>query len=250
LKSFFIDIFRRNAYLMLAAFVLFLSGYFLDLYFNSAASVSVLRNSIQSFLQEREEDFEKLTRDSALLDRLSHTQYAAAELEKLVEKKYGIFLYSRDSANGPEVLRFWNDQRSLPAQSLLNGQDGRGLTRLSNGQYDYIKKTLPGSDGVPLLAIALIPVRWQYYISTSNLTPGFTDYTSAEGKVRIATGPTAFPVRSLSGNILFYLEKRQDYRAPSHNWMIPLVVLVGVLLVLILIHNIAHTVREKWGAAW
>ena len=57
LKSFFIDIFRRNRYLLLAAFVLFLTGYFLNLYFSSDASVSVLRNSIQSFLQEREQDF-------------------------------------------------------------------------------------------------------------------------------------------------------------------------------------------------
>ena len=46
MRSFFIDIFRRNIYLLLAAFVLFISGYFLNLYFSSDASVAVLRNSI------------------------------------------------------------------------------------------------------------------------------------------------------------------------------------------------------------
>src|ERR1700754_5098528 len=88
LKSFFIDIFRRNIYLLLVALVLFLSGYFLNLYFNSDASVAVLRNSIQSFLQEREKDFEGLTKDTTLLNHLSERQYSPKELEKVLEKKY------------------------------------------------------------------------------------------------------------------------------------------------------------------
>ena len=71
LKSFFIDIFRRNIYLLLTAFGLFLGGYFLNLYFNSDAAVAGLRNSIQSFLQERERDFQQLTQDTALLTRLA-----------------------------------------------------------------------------------------------------------------------------------------------------------------------------------
>ena len=61
MKSFFIDIFRRNIYILLTAFGLFLTGYFLNLYFGGDASVRRLRNSIQSFLQERERDFEELS---------------------------------------------------------------------------------------------------------------------------------------------------------------------------------------------
>ena len=70
MKSFFIDIFRRNIYLLLTAFGLFLFGYLLNLYFSGDASIAVLRNSIQSFMQERERDFGQLTKDTALLDRL------------------------------------------------------------------------------------------------------------------------------------------------------------------------------------
>ncbi|HEY4287463.1 MAG TPA: hypothetical protein VGN00_10240, partial [Puia sp.] len=124
MKSFFIDIFRRNIYLLLVAVVLFLSGYFLNLYFNSDASVAVQRNSIQSFLQEREKDFEKLTKDTALVNRLSGRLYTHQELAKVVEKKYGIFLYETDSTGSPVFLRFWNDQRSLPTPGLLNSPDG------------------------------------------------------------------------------------------------------------------------------
>ncbi|HXO75678.1 MAG TPA: hypothetical protein VN824_10595, partial [Puia sp.] len=142
MKSFFIDIFRRNIYLLLVAVVLFLSGYFLNLYFNSDASVAVQRNSIQSFLQEREKDFEKLTKDSALVNRLSARLYTHQELTKVAEKKYGIFLYETDSTGSPSFLRFWNDQRSLPTPALLNSPDGSSFVNMSNGQYEFRCRTL------------------------------------------------------------------------------------------------------------
>src|ERR1700761_2802618 len=249
LKSFFTDIFRRNIYLFLTAFVLFISGYFLNLYFSSDASVASLRNSIQSFLQERQRDFGKVTRDTALLNRLVDRSYPRGDLEKLTEKKYGIFLYTPDSAGNP-ALAFWSDQRSLPTPALLDGPDSTGFVQLSNGQYDYIRKTVPNDFGPPLLAVALIPIRWQYYISNPNLTPEFVDKPSAESRVQISSVVSEFPVRDNRGVILFYLQKKAGFHAPAHNWPIPFVILLGTLLLLIIIHNIAHSIRETWGAAW
>jgi len=250
LKILFIDIFRRNRVLLLAAAVLFLTGYFLNIYFSSDASVRVLRNSIQSLLQEREQDFERLTKDTALLSRLADRQYTEDELGKLVDKRYGLFLYDTDSMGGAGVLKFWSDQRSLPTQALMGAANGNSFVQLSNGQYVFIKKAVQGRGGRPLVAIALIPVRWQYYISTTNLTPEFTDIASAEERVRITATPTEFPVKSTLDITLFYLEKKPGYHAPSHYLVIPLAVLLGVLLVLIIIHNMAHTIRERWGASW
>jgi two-component system nitrogen regulation sensor histidine kinase NtrY len=250
LRSFFIDIFRRNIYLLLTAFALFLSGYFLNLYFSSDASVSVLRNSIQSFLKGRQRDFDRVTRDTGLLYSLADQRYSKEVLEAIAEKKYGIFLYAADSNGNPGQLEFWSDQRSLPTVSLVYGSDGTGLIQLSNGQYDYVRKTVRGPGWRPLIAIALIPVRWQYYISNPNLTPEFVDIPSGEDRVQIVKGPTDFPVRDSRDSTLFYLQKRPDYHAPAHNWIIPLLFLLDTLLVLIIIHNIAHTIRLKWGAVW
>jgi len=250
LRSFFTDIFRRNIYLLLAAFVLFISGYFLNLYFSSDASVAVLRNSIQSSLQQRRQDFTRLSKDTAYLQRLAANRYTRQDLETVLKKEYGIFLYITDTAGKPGVLQFWNDQRSSPSPAIVNGADGTGFVQLSNGQYDYIRTTLPTDTGRPMVAIALIPIRWQYFISVSNLTPEFVDISSAEARVLIVTNPTEFPVRDDRGNILFYLQKKPGYHASAHNWPIPLVILLGTFLVLIIIHNIAHTIRERWGAAW
>src|ERR1700722_19780428 len=249
MTSFFIDIFRRNIYLLLAAFVLFFRGYLLNVYFSSDASVTVLRNSIESLLQERQKDFGSVTGDTALIHRfLGHT-YSRTDLEKFAERKYGLFLYTPDTA-GDLRLVFWSDQRSLPTPALLDGRDSTGFIQLSNGQYDFMRRTVPDSRGRQAVAVALIPVRWQYYISNPNLTPEFVDNLSAEDRVQIVATPTDFPVRDSRGEILFYLQKKPGYHAPAHNWPIPFVILLGPLLLLIIIHNIAHSVRENWGVAW
>jgi len=250
LRSFFTDIFRRNIYLLLAAFVLFISGYFLNLYFSSDASVGVLRNSVQSALQQRQQDFTRLTKDTAYLQRLAVNRYSSQDLETILKKEYGVFLYTTDSAGKPGALQFWNDQRSWPTTAIINGADGTGFVQLSNGQYDFIRTTLPTDTGRSMVAIALIPIRWQYFISASNLTPEFADISSAEDRVLIVNNPTEFPVRDIHGNVLFYLQKKPGYHASAHNWPIPLVILLGTFLILIIIRNIAHSIREKWGAAW
>ena len=250
MKSFFIDIFRRNIYILLTAFGLFLTGYFLNLYFSGDSYVRRIRNSVQSFLQDREKDFELLSKDTALMTRLSEQRYTKKDLDRTTDKKYGLFLYGSDSVGAGLYLQFWNDQRSLPTTALINGPDTSGFVKLSNGQYEYIKKTVAGSDRKAHLAIALIPIRWQYYITLSNLSPEFVDFPAAEKRVEIVPAPTDLPVSSAQGGHLFYLEKKEGYQAPAHIWPIPLTILMGLLLVLIIIHNIAHSVSERWGTWW
>ena len=117
---------------MLEALGLFLCGYFLNLYFNSDASVRSLRNSIQSSVQDREQDFERLTRDTAMVGRLVDRQYTEQELDGMLDKKYAVFLYETDSS-GALALLFWNDQRSLPTPEILGMKDGYVFSQLSNG---------------------------------------------------------------------------------------------------------------------
>jgi two-component system nitrogen regulation sensor histidine kinase NtrY len=250
LKSFFIDIFRRNIYVLLTAFGLFLTGYFLNLYFSGDTSVRRLRNSIQSSLQDRERDFDELSNDKALLSRLAGKEYTKKDLDRLIDKKYGFFLYGSDSAGAGLYLQFWNDQRSLPTMALINGPDTAGFIRLANGQYGYTKRTVVSMDGKLHLVIGLIPVRWQYYITLPDLQPEFVDFPSAEKRLEIVQTPTDLPVKDYRGSTLFYLAGKADYQAPAHVWPIPVMILLGVLLVLIIIHNIAHTVRERWGTWW
>ncbi len=237
---------RRNIYLILAAVILFAAAYIINLFLSGNTSTKLLRNSIESSVQKRESDFNRLLRDSVLIKKLISQKYTKPELDELVDKKYGILIYKKDTS-GQYALKFWSDQSSVLPDSMLNKPDGNSLTHLSNGQYEFVKKTLPTENGPPILLIALIPVRWQYYISPENLQPEFIDAPSAESRVRITTSPTDFPVTSSYGNVIFYLQKIGGYHAAKHSWVLFLLTFTGVLLLLVVLHNIAHSISERFG---
>ena len=72
-------------------------------------------------------------------------------------------------------------------------------------------------------------------------------FPSAENRVRISTVPTPFPVKNREGQTLFYLAKTESYHAAKFSLILLLVVFTGVLLLLAVIHNMAHALVEKYG---
>lgn len=246
MKSFLINFFRKNVYLIIAVLIVFFVAYIVKLYLAGDTSTKLLRNSIESFLQKRETEIKALYSDSAFVQKLAEQQYSKAELDELVEKNYGILLYEKNAIN-TYSLKFWSDQSSVVPDSLLSRADGNYFVYLSNGQYEFIKKTLSGGNNKPLLFIALIPVRFEYYISPPNLKPEFVGSTSAENRVRITGTPTDFSVTSSFGNILFYLQRVEGYHAVKYSGPLLSIIFIGILLVFALIHNAAHSVSEKFG---
>jgi len=59
--------------------------------------------------------------------RLAEGRYSKKDLDRVVDKKYGLFLYGSDSVGAGLYLQFWNDQRSSPTTALINGPDTAGF---------------------------------------------------------------------------------------------------------------------------
>jgi two-component system nitrogen regulation sensor histidine kinase NtrY len=236
----------RNIYLILTGIFLFIAAYGINAYLSGNSTTRILRNSIESFLQERENDFQKLTRNELKIRRLSDKNYSLAELNDLLDKQYGILIYERNHPFS-EHLTFWSDQSSVLPDSFLFKPDGNYFANLSNGQFEIIKHSFNKMLPYPLTVIALIPVRWQYFISTENLKPAFVGFSSAEIRVRITSNPSPFPVRNREGETLFYLVKTESYHAAKYSLFLLLVVFTGVLLLMVVIHNMAHAIAEKYS---
>ena len=245
MKSFLKKIIEKNRYLFLAALFLFAAAHFLDHFIGSPTSAKLIRNNIQSFLQERERDFEEFSADSALVNRLISQEYSPADLAKMVEKKYCVLLYTKDSAT---KLKFWNNQRILADDSLLQKADGSYFVYLKNGQYDFIKKTLLKGTNNALVAVALIPVHSQYYITINNLQPEFVNFPSAEDKFGITLNKTDLPVKNYFGNTVFYLLQKQKPVININSWISLLFILASILLTLIVAQNIAQSISAKFGS--
>ena len=182
--SFLKNFLLRNSYLIGTGIFLFVAAFAINSYLSGNSTTGTLRNSIESFLQERENDFQKLIRDELKIRRLSGKNYSLNELTDLMDKQYGILIYERNHPFS-EHLTFWSDQSSVLPDSILLKPDGSYFETLSNGQFEIIKHSFNGMLPYPLTVVALIPVRWQYFISPENLKPAFVGFSAAENRVRI-----------------------------------------------------------------
>jgi two-component system, NtrC family, nitrogen regulation sensor histidine kinase NtrY len=246
LISFLKNFLLRNIYLIGTGIILFIAAFAINSYLSGSSTTRILRNSIESFLQERENDFQKLVRNELKVRRLSDKNYSLAELNDLMDKQYGVLIYERNHPFS-EHLTFWSDQSSVLPDSILLKPDGNYFLKLSNGQYEIIKHSYNQMLPYPITVIALIPVRWQYFISPENLKPAFVGFSSAENRVRITAVPTPFPVRNHEGKTLFYLVKTESYHAAKFSLILLLVVFTGVLLLLVVINNMAHALVERYN---
>ena len=188
LKNFFL----RNIYLIGTGIFLFISAFAINAYLGGNLNTRILRNSIESLLQERENDFQKLIRNELKVRRLSDKNFSLKELEDLMDKQYGILIYERNHPFS-EHLTFWSDQSSVLPDSILLKADGNYFITLSNGQFEIIKRSFTRMVPYPLTVLALIPVRRQYFISPENLKPSLWDFPLQRTGYAFQPAPQLFP---------------------------------------------------------
>ncbi|GAB2653100.1 HAMP domain-containing sensor histidine kinase [Flavihumibacter cheonanensis] len=243
--QFVIGILKKNAYFLLAAAWLFTIAFIINNYFVGASSAPYLRNAIENRIQVQEQQVEALSRDTALLKVLAEGTYDVDHLQKLSRNNLGVFLYRPDQYNNWK-LQFWSYQQTEPTADIIYSEDSIQLVRLQNGQYECIRKLIPLARE-QLLLIAMIEVRKEYFVQNSNLSSQFAGFPSAESSVTITETETAYPVRSISGKLLFYLQPRNVSADSSANeWAIVLDI-IAIVLLLIAVHSAANSIAETYG---
>ncbi|HEY4874287.1 MAG TPA: hypothetical protein VIH86_01825, partial [Puia sp.] len=153
MNSFLKNILQKNIYLLIAIVILFIAAWGINIYSGSNASVKYFDNAIQNFLQKSERDCNSFLEDTSLIYKLASQKYSQKDLDKLIEKKYAVFIYEKENKY---KLKFWNNQRaSLPPDSLLQKKQTNYFCVLDNGQYEVIKANLSRDRNNDILVIAL-----------------------------------------------------------------------------------------------
>jgi hypothetical protein len=169
LSPFLKTILQKNIYIVVAAAILLVAAFGINIYLGSSASVKYFRNSIQSFLQKRESDFDSFLKDTQLISRFSNQEYNQEDLNIALEKKYAILVYQKSPRYD---LKFWNNQQtSLPPDSLLQKKDGSYFCNPGNGQYEFIKVTMPGGSQPSLVVVALSPYTGSILLPMKTCSP-------------------------------------------------------------------------------
>ncbi len=246
MKIFLKDTVYRNAYFLIAAAWLFTLSFIFSNYWSYTSSPQGVRKTLEQHLRQREQDLDELLQDTALLKRLVQTAESQAEARDMVDKPYGFFLYSLEES-GPIVLKYWNTQQSAPTDEMLVRPDGDYFVNLPNGQYELVRRKVSIRGGRNLLACALIPVRWDYFVENDYLRNGFVDQPNIEDNYTITPAITEIPVMNSRGRTLFHLEKKSGNTSGGSDWITILLRVLGSLMVFFYIHMLALGIARRFG---
>jgi two-component system nitrogen regulation sensor histidine kinase NtrY len=247
LRNFILFIFRRNAYFLLAAAWLFTIAFIINNYFAGASSTPYLRDAMEKRVKILEKQIDDLSNDTVLLKVLAEGKFGERQLNNLSKQEYSVFIYkTKNGSYNNWSLSFWSNNQVEPNADIIYSHESRKLTRLRNGQYEYVRKLIPLSRD-SLLLIALVPIRTEYFIQNNNLEKAFVEFPQAENSVSMVDFETSYPVRTIEGTPLFYLQPKNTISSKGSNeWSIALDIL-GMILLLIVIHNVAISVGEEYG---
>ena len=249
MKSFFRNIFLRKYILLFLAVVLFTLSFVFNKLYSNRSSVSREVRIAENYINDQQNDFNEFLKNKTIVRKLLQKNETLNEFTQIASKSYGIFLYTGNTS-GTADMQFWSDQLVIPPPETFTMDDGEYFLHLSNGYYFTIKKIIT-IDGVAgnVLSYAMIPLRSEFFIETDYLPHEFTYNRLSEKRVQISEAKTEFPVKTASGKILFYLDKKVSGGVPYNDNRTILLRFSAILFLFLFIHLFVEAVARK-SRAW
>ncbi len=238
--------FKRNSYLLIAAAWLITISFLIDTYWSGASSDKGVVKIIEKDVQTKQNDFAALKQDTAVLNKIVSGRYNEQNLNTIIQKKYFFFI-SKPDAEGIEVPIFWNTQIVYPDEVSLSSGDTTYFALLANGWYVVDKQNfeLAGSEKYSLLA--LIPVKWDYYVQNKYLVNSFIASKNIESEYIVNTEPGKLVVKNIEGDALFFLHPAGGNTIPKNNPVALWLRVIAALLVLFFVHVWATFYAQQKG---
>lgn len=250
MKSYPLNTWLRQYGLLIGAILFFALSFFFNRIYSGRTSVVREVKQAENYINRKIADFHSLLEDTARIGRMVSNTESLEEFRATTNKNYAIFLYTRSENAGTE-LKFWSDHLAIPPQELADSADGDYFKHLANGWYVITKKTLPGpAAGSSILAMSMVPVRSEFFLTTAYLPAKFFFSSEADKQVRLSEKPGDYPVKLSSGKTLFYLEKKQAAAVPYNDRQTILLRFAGLLLLFLFIHLLVDKLSQAKGAKW
>ena len=220
----------KNSYLLVVAAWLITISFIIDNYWSGNSSVGAVKSNLSAYIHQQENDFDQIAGNLLLINKLVSKKNDEETLQKLVQKKYFLFIYKNNEIGLPELL-FWNTQVIEPDGAQFINNSKSGFCRLVNGEYVWRKNYING-----MMVVALIPVKWNYSIPNEYLTNTFVIGNGLENNYDITNEENAHSVKSTEGVFLFSVIQKAAQIIQQNNIAAVLLRLAAVLLALLFIH--------------
>ncbi len=249
MKPLFKNIFLSKYSLLIISVTLFAFSFFFNKLYSDRLSVAQEVTLAEKYLHHQEDDYNNFLKDTALINSLINGRETLTEFTHLAAKKYAVFLYNVNSF-GEIEMKFWSDQLIVPPPNMLFANDGEYFAQLSNGWYLIIKKSFPENNASgKILSFAMIPVRSQFFIETDYLPKQFTYSSSADKRVIISEKPTEFPVKTTSGQTIFFLDRKVSAAVPYNDKQTLFLRFGALLFLFVFIHLFVESIARK-NSSW
>lgn len=230
--------------MLIAAAALFILSFIFNKLYTDRSSVIAETKKAERYIHSQERDFARFMSNTALLGKLAENRETMDEFREVTSKPYGIFLYDV-SDDGLLSMKFWSKQFAVPPSETYSAGDIEEFKRLDNGYYFLVKRSVQ-VNASRIVAYALIPIHTEFFLATDYLPNEFVYSESTNNRVILVDDKiTEFPVKSLSGQTLFYLAKKPFDGVPYNNRLTIILRFSGLLLLLVFVQLIAESLSRR-----
>ena len=226
----------KHGYLIITAAWLYTISFIFSNYWSYHSSPQKVKNKLEQGLQQQEKQFAGIISDTALLNTwITQTSSVADRIKDDI----GIFIYQQKDSETIPVLRYWNTNRMYVNADDLLWKEGSYFVGNQNGYFELIKKKV-NINGQVYFVIAMLPVRWSYFIENKYLHTDFAGYSGLNKQYEISTDPSALPIINSAGQELYRIKLKEGKSFISYDSITLLLRVWAIILLLIFFHSMAQ----------
>jgi len=214
--------------LFVISIVLIVFSYLINNFRSNTSSPQKVQVDLSQSIHQQEKEFESFLKSDNIWNKIALNQYDNTLMQTCIEKSYFLFFYSIKS-DASEKLIFWNTQKVIAPSYILYSNENTGFVILENGYYVWNK--IQHND---IIAIALIPVKWNYFIENEYLQNHFVIDVNLSDYYNLSKDDkNGKLIKSISGKPLFYINEKSWSAVEKNNSLALFLYLLGLLLLLI-----------------
>lgn len=235
---------NTKRHLLIAAVWLFIISFIVSSFFSYRTSLTRAKNQVEDHLQESQESFHDLLKDTALVFSLHAGNYNSQEPPAVYDEPYSFFIYARNDIGNP-ILSFWNSHAVEPQQEHINRKDGSTLVEYPNGFF-VLEKHSVVIRNTNLIVIALYPVKWNYFLQNKYLRSEYEALKGAGQLYDVSPSLKGNVVKDIHNRAVFSMQEAENRSVHRYdNFSIALWVL-GTLFLFFYLNAVADNIyREK-----
>ncbi len=226
----------KHGYLIITAAWLYTISFIFSNYWNYHSSPHKVKNNLEQRLQAQENQFATILTDTSLLAGLLNQ---TPSISGSLQEEIGLFIYQQKKDETFPFLRYWNTNRMYVNSEDLLRNEGSYFVDNQNGEFEMIKKMIK-IRGQEYAVIALLPIRWSFFIENKYLHTDFAGYSGLNKQYEISKDSGALPVINLTGQPLYSIKLKEGKSFISYDSITVILRVLAIILLLVFFHSLAQ----------